>query len=264
MQRIGKERVYSPHDLIAYLEGDFASWMDRLYFESRAAGAARGTGSGATPGSPKPEEDDEEMELIKKRGMEHEALYLATLAEQHPDLVIISSSSAAFDDTVAAMGADRRNGDDGILVRVEVGRHAKHRGLEGRAEVDRDDAIQRSIVGQKLELRQAALEEESQIGLRLAIALGQILREELKPGRVLQVHGDRRCAFATEGPFARPAVPLVASDDFPFPAPQAALVLGRLAPPEVLLQKMRDIVAYGHVGFLRSTRVSGSPKGRPI
>ncbi len=107
MQRVGKELLYSPHDLIAYLEGDFASWMDRLHFESKTAGKAANAGTGPALGSPKPDEDGEEMELLKRRGKEHEARYLAELAKQHPDLVTIDSKPAAFDQTVATMQASR-------------------------------------------------------------------------------------------------------------------------------------------------------------
>ena len=106
MQRLGKELLYSPHDLIAYLEGDFASWMDRLHFESKAPEHPRIAQAGATPGSPKPDEDDEEMALLKKRGQEHEARYLAELVKQHPDLVTIDSGKA-FVHTVAMMEAGR-------------------------------------------------------------------------------------------------------------------------------------------------------------
>ena len=46
MQIIGKELIFSPHDLTSFLDGDFAAWMDRLHFESRRPAEGSGNGKG--------------------------------------------------------------------------------------------------------------------------------------------------------------------------------------------------------------------------
>ena len=77
---------FSPRDLIAYLEGDFAAWCERHHAERSHNG-----GNGAHPnGTYLPELPDEEMELVFRRGLEHEAAWLAVLKARHPGLVEIA------------------------------------------------------------------------------------------------------------------------------------------------------------------------------
>jgi uncharacterized protein len=88
---------YSPKDLNAFLEGDFAAWCERDYAETRGTGAAHAT----------PDAADDESALVIRRGLEHEATYLATLRQQEPGIVEIprSNDDAAFDATRAAIAA---------------------------------------------------------------------------------------------------------------------------------------------------------------
>jgi predicted RecB family nuclease len=92
---------FSPKDLIAYLEGDFAAWCERNHAE-RSRGNGTGIG-GSTNGHYTPDVPDEEMELVFRRGLEHEAAHLARLRLLHPDLVEIERGDGAFDATWRAM-----------------------------------------------------------------------------------------------------------------------------------------------------------------
>src|SRR6266508_6137401 len=63
---------FSPSDLITFLEGEFAAWMER-------ADAERGHDSSFAA----PDDVDPEMALIRDKGMQHEASVLAKLEAQH-------------------------------------------------------------------------------------------------------------------------------------------------------------------------------------
>jgi uncharacterized protein len=93
---------FSPKDLIAYLEGDFAAWCERNHAEqSRHSG----NGVGAS-GHFAPDVADEEMELVFRRGLEHEAAHLGRLKALHPGLVEIArgdGGDGAHDATWRAM-----------------------------------------------------------------------------------------------------------------------------------------------------------------
>ncbi len=74
---------YSPHDLVAYLAGDFAAWCERMLAErQRAGGADSDQLHWATP-----DEGDEEAALAARKGNEHERRYLEHLREQYPTMV---------------------------------------------------------------------------------------------------------------------------------------------------------------------------------
>src|SRR5688572_28446766 len=77
---------YSPRDLVAYLEGDFAAWCERMLAERQRAG-----GAGSDPLEwATPDEGDEEAALAKRKGDEHEQRYLELLRRQHPAIVEIA------------------------------------------------------------------------------------------------------------------------------------------------------------------------------
>ena len=96
MQRLADQSFrFSPKDLIAFLEGDFAAWCERHHAESRQTGHAF-----------TPDAKDEEMELVIRRGLEHEAAHLQNLKSREPALVEISRGETAHAETLAAM----RNG----------------------------------------------------------------------------------------------------------------------------------------------------------
>jgi uncharacterized protein len=93
---------YSPHDLVAYLEGDFAAWCERMLAERRrAAGAGPAPLEWATP-----DEGDEEAALAARKGDEHEQRYLEQLRERYPTIVEIDRADPeATARTLAAMEA---------------------------------------------------------------------------------------------------------------------------------------------------------------
>ncbi len=92
---------YSPRDLVAYLEGDFAAWCERMLAErGRAGGAGTAELEWATP------DEDAERELAARKGEEHEHRYLLRLRLQEPGLVEIERNDpAAVERTLAAMDA---------------------------------------------------------------------------------------------------------------------------------------------------------------
>jgi uncharacterized protein len=92
---------YSPKDLIAYLEGDFAAWCERNHAE-QARGEARRT---LGPRALAPDATDEELEIAVRRGLAHEAAHLEQLKQRVPDLVEVARGDDAHARTRAAMQA---------------------------------------------------------------------------------------------------------------------------------------------------------------
>lgn len=90
---------FSPQDLIAYLEGDFAAWCERNQGE-HSQGAGRGTVSGSEFVR---DVADEETELVMRRGLAHEAAHLELLRAREPGLVEIKQGDGAHDATRSAM-----------------------------------------------------------------------------------------------------------------------------------------------------------------
>ncbi|MDQ3222719.1 MAG: TM0106 family RecB-like putative nuclease, partial [Gemmatimonadota bacterium] len=88
-------RLYSPRDLIAYLEGDFAAWCERMQAEGGADSAE------AQWGTP---DVDEELALLARMGDEHEQRYLTSLRAREAGLVELTRDSPTGD-TLAAMRA---------------------------------------------------------------------------------------------------------------------------------------------------------------
>ena len=68
MYRDDSNLVYSPTDICRFVESCFASWMDRYALEH--------------PGEVARESAGEELELLRRKGREHEDRYLVSLIEQ--------------------------------------------------------------------------------------------------------------------------------------------------------------------------------------
>jgi predicted RecB family nuclease len=90
---------FSPKDLIAYLEGDFAAWCERRHAEHGHNDASAGSSDGAFV----PDLPDEEMNLVIRRGLEHEARHLAGLRSRETGLVEIPRGDGAYEATRRAM-----------------------------------------------------------------------------------------------------------------------------------------------------------------
>lgn len=95
--------VYSPHDVTAYLAGDYVAWMDRLYFELKQ--------KPSLPYDPQlkgipieKDEADADLELIKNKGFAHEAAYCQQL-KQTVEVSEIPDAKNAVELTLAAMKA---------------------------------------------------------------------------------------------------------------------------------------------------------------
>jgi hypothetical protein len=91
---------YSPSDLVAYLEGDFAAWCERMAAERwRAGGTAASTElEWATP------DEDEESALAAQKGDEHERRFLLVMKERKPGLIEINRDDPTRSDrTLAAI-----------------------------------------------------------------------------------------------------------------------------------------------------------------
>ncbi len=95
----GGSRRYSPSDLISYLEGDFAAWMQRRQAEQKA---------GRTSLAFSPDEADAEQDLVTRQGAQHEAAVLAVLRARLGDCEEVPSGDHSVEQTLAAMRKGRR------------------------------------------------------------------------------------------------------------------------------------------------------------
>jgi uncharacterized protein len=108
--------IHSPHDLIAFLDGAFASWMDRLYLmRDQLPNIYKLPWDGLAIEELLPDERTEDIELIADRGRAHEAAYVAALKSQNDDLVEILRDDNAVERTLAEMKAGRRKLYQGCL-----------------------------------------------------------------------------------------------------------------------------------------------------
>ncbi|MBA3317823.1 MAG: TM0106 family RecB-like putative nuclease, partial [Gemmatimonadales bacterium] len=92
---------FSPRDLIAYLEGDFSAWCDRMDAERVRADPAVAPAPGWFRADPK----DAELDLVARKGLEHEGRFLARVKAGEPGLVELAQGDSATADTLAAMRA---------------------------------------------------------------------------------------------------------------------------------------------------------------
>src|SRR4026207_549966 len=89
MRKIGETLVYSPSDLIHFMENEFITWMDRYRLEC--------------PGEAFPDDDSEEAQIFQRLGHEHEERVLRRFREERQDVVEIESDEASFERTAEAM-----------------------------------------------------------------------------------------------------------------------------------------------------------------
>lgn len=91
MQRLSKSLVYSPQDLIQFVDSEFASWMERFAVEYPDK-------------APKTDCADEMLETLFRLGQEHERQYLQKLQYAGEDVHIISKGEG-LEATLTAMKA---------------------------------------------------------------------------------------------------------------------------------------------------------------
>lgn len=84
--------VYSPSDLIRFLESPYAAWMERYHLEQ--------------PGELTPDEQSAEMKLVAETGNRHEAAFLARLERAGPVTKIERGAKAEAETLVALKQGD--------------------------------------------------------------------------------------------------------------------------------------------------------------
>jgi uncharacterized protein len=89
MRKTGSSIIYSPSDLLTFLESPFASWMDRQRLEA--------------PDRATPDPDDAESELWASKGRAHEAAMLDRLRAEHGSVWMPAEGADPVDATLAAM-----------------------------------------------------------------------------------------------------------------------------------------------------------------
>lgn len=90
MYRRNSHFVYSPSDLIVFMDSEFASWMDKYNL--------------VRPGEVQPDEADEALQRLFDRGNRHEADYLERLRSEGRDVCVIERD-APPEATITAMRA---------------------------------------------------------------------------------------------------------------------------------------------------------------
>ena len=86
--------LYSPSDLVRYLDSPFASWMDRYYLED--------------PGAVTPDEETEDEKLIAQTGDEHERAVLNEYKSSTADLLEIPKDDPAVGLTKTLSGINAK------------------------------------------------------------------------------------------------------------------------------------------------------------
>ena len=81
---------FSPSDLTVYMDSPFASWMDHLALTNPKL-------------APTPDEDDDLISTLQKKGFEHELATLASFEDNGSIITDLSKSSDVINDTILAM-----------------------------------------------------------------------------------------------------------------------------------------------------------------
>jgi len=106
----GETVRYSASDLANFLDGDFASWMDRRHLHAPQAGDRDKSRGSTRPldellANCLPDEADEELEILRKRGYEHEKSHLDRFCSQGRGVIEIPNGPEAGELTLEAMRA---------------------------------------------------------------------------------------------------------------------------------------------------------------
>jgi uncharacterized protein len=82
MKRISSDLIFSPSDLIRFMESEFASWMDRHYVELKNF---------------PPDPDSPDKKVVYDSGDTHEKAYLSVLQSSPAKVVVIEKNKLGFD-----------------------------------------------------------------------------------------------------------------------------------------------------------------------
>ncbi|QDT48937.1 hypothetical protein Pan258_29840 [Symmachiella dynata] len=91
--------IFSPSDLVNFLDGDFGSWMDRWYIESKNGNSDVVNEFGLPLGvnfaniNGVPDEQDGELQLVAAKGIEHEENFLRQLTDEGRHVEIINNDT---------------------------------------------------------------------------------------------------------------------------------------------------------------------------
>lgn len=95
MQRIDGRIVFSPHDLINFMQCEFITWMDRRFLDDKTL---------------VPDESDDGTKLLQEKGFEHEREFVRRQVEEGKSLIDIADGGSA--DQIAATIEAMRQGFD--------------------------------------------------------------------------------------------------------------------------------------------------------
>lgn len=102
MRKVDSNLVFSPSDLITFMDSVYDSWMERCYVEF--------------PDDYKVDEQDESVVILQDHGNRHELAFLDRLREVHDDVVEISGRDESAElATITAMQAGRAVIYQGVL-----------------------------------------------------------------------------------------------------------------------------------------------------
>ena len=93
MRRIQDRYLYSPSDLINFMQSEFITWMDRYYLDF--------------PDAVTPDQPTEEQRLIQQAGIEHETDFLQQLRADGRDVCDVSADQESSVATLRAMREGR-------------------------------------------------------------------------------------------------------------------------------------------------------------
>lgn len=86
MQRIAGEILFSPHDLINFMQCEFITWMDRRKLDNELL---------------QPDLSDASVEILQKRGLEHERAFLEREMAAGKRVIDIAGSGTTADERIA-------------------------------------------------------------------------------------------------------------------------------------------------------------------
>lgn len=108
MRKVDHNLVFSPSDLITFMDSVYDSWMERCYVEF--------------PDEFKTDEQDESAVILQDHGNRHEIAFLEQLREKFDDVVEITGRDESAElATIAAMQAGRAVIYQGVLVSGQFG-----------------------------------------------------------------------------------------------------------------------------------------------
>lgn len=108
MRKVDNNLVFSPSDLITFMDSVYDSWMERCALEY--------------PGEYAPDESDDSVAILQDHGNQHEAAFLSLLVEHGADVCEISGKGEAAElATIAAMQSGREVIYQGVLAAGQFG-----------------------------------------------------------------------------------------------------------------------------------------------